>query len=114
MCEGGPFPEYSPAFIGPAVTETPYHRADKPASVGKLLRNLEARFVDDDGNDVPPGEPGEFWVRYAVYWVLCLLAFILTSTWLQRTDGHEVSTVVALTDFFFFLIYHLSVQRIRE
>jgi len=49
--------------LSPAVTETPYHRDDKPSSVGKLLSNLEARFVDDDGNDVPPGEPGEFWVR---------------------------------------------------
>ncbi len=53
-------------FKGPGVTDTPYNRLDKPSSVGKLLRNLEVRFVDDDGNDVPPGESGELWVRYAI------------------------------------------------
>ncbi|EJD05874.1 acetyl-CoA synthetase-like protein, partial [Fomitiporia mediterranea MF3/22] len=37
--------------------------ASKPGSVGVLLPNLEARLVDENGNDVPEGEPGEFWVR---------------------------------------------------
>jgi len=49
--------------LSPGVTDTPHNRADKPTSVGKLLRNLEIRFVDDEGYDVSPGEPGELWVR---------------------------------------------------
>ena len=34
-------------------------------SVGRLLSSMEARLVDDDGNDVPQGEnsAGELWLR---------------------------------------------------
>ena len=32
-------------------------------SIGLLLPNAEARIVDDEGNDVPIGSPGELWVR---------------------------------------------------
>lgn len=34
-------------------------------SVGRLIPNMEARLVDDDGNDVPQGEnsTGELWLR---------------------------------------------------
>ena len=31
--------------------------------VGGLLSNTDGRLVDDDGNDVPPGQPGELWLR---------------------------------------------------
>ncbi len=34
-----------------------------PASCGRPVPNLEARLVDDEGRDVPVGEPGELWVR---------------------------------------------------
>jgi crotonobetaine/carnitine-CoA ligase len=34
-----------------------------PASCGRPVPCLEARLVDDHGNDVPVGEPGELWVR---------------------------------------------------
>jgi long-chain acyl-CoA synthetase len=36
---------------------------DKPNSVGRILPTFEARFVDDDGREVPTGEVGELWVR---------------------------------------------------
>lgn len=32
----------------------------KSLTVGKLLPGMEARLVDEDGNDVKEGEPGEF------------------------------------------------------
>ncbi|GAB1310391.1 4-coumarate-CoA ligase [Madurella fahalii] len=32
-------------------------------SVGKLMPNMEARIVGDDGKDVPEGEPGELWLK---------------------------------------------------
>jgi 4-coumarate--CoA ligase len=35
----------------------------KVGSVGLLLPNQEARLVDDDENDVTPGERGELWIR---------------------------------------------------
>lgn len=37
----------------------------KIGSAGVLVPSLEARIVDDDGNDVPPGKgvPGELWMR---------------------------------------------------
>ena len=35
----------------------------KPDSAGPAMPNFETRCVDDDGNEVPPGEIGELWVR---------------------------------------------------
>jgi long-chain acyl-CoA synthetase len=35
----------------------------KPDSAGPAMPNFETRCVDDAGNDVPPGEIGELWVR---------------------------------------------------
>lgn len=37
----------------------------KPGSAGPALPCYEARTVDEAGNDVPAGEPGELWVRGA-------------------------------------------------
>ena len=39
--------------------------SDKPASAGPLMPTFEGKCVDDDGQDVAPGEPGELWVRGA-------------------------------------------------
>ncbi|MDP1631153.1 MAG: class I adenylate-forming enzyme family protein [Caulobacter sp.] len=36
---------------------------DKPASCGRAMPNFEAKVVNDDGQTVPAGEPGELWVR---------------------------------------------------
>jgi long-chain acyl-CoA synthetase len=38
---------------------------DKPASVGPAMPTFETKCVDDDGNEVGPGETGELWVRGA-------------------------------------------------
>ncbi len=35
----------------------------KPGSIGTPIHGVQMRLVDDDGNDVPPGEPGEIAIR---------------------------------------------------
>ena len=49
---------HSPATI---LLDSEFRR--KPGSVGRPVPCAEVRVVDDDGNDVAPGEPGELWVR---------------------------------------------------
>ena len=55
-------PVVTTAFAGPAA----------PGSIGRPLPGVEIRLVDDDGDDVPLGDPGEIWVRgpnvFAGYW----------------------------------------------
>lgn len=38
---------------------------DKPSSCGRAMPSFEARVVDDAGNALPAGEPGELWVKGA-------------------------------------------------
>jgi long-chain acyl-CoA synthetase len=38
---------------------------DKPSSCGRAMPTFETRIVGDDGQELPPGEPGELWVRGA-------------------------------------------------
>ena len=38
---------------------------DKPASAGPAMPNFEVKCVDDEGNELAPGEVGELWVRGA-------------------------------------------------
>ncbi|MCZ6619083.1 MAG: class I adenylate-forming enzyme family protein [Gammaproteobacteria bacterium] len=38
---------------------------DKPESAGPALPVYDVKLVDDDGNEVPRGEPGELWVKGA-------------------------------------------------
>jgi long-chain acyl-CoA synthetase len=59
----------TPVFQGYGLTETspvvslnPFHRA-KMASIGVPLPGTDARLVDDQGSDVPQGQPGELLVR---------------------------------------------------
>jgi long-chain acyl-CoA synthetase len=35
----------------------------KPLSAGVLAPIMEVKFCDDEGREVPPGEPGEIWLR---------------------------------------------------
>jgi len=35
----------------------------KPGSVGRVLDGIEVRLVDESGDDVAPGDPGEIWVK---------------------------------------------------
>ncbi|MFT6680750.1 AMP-binding protein [Haliea sp.] len=45
------------------VIVTPDETSLPPGSCGTPAKALEARLVDDQGNDVADGEPGELWVR---------------------------------------------------
>jgi long-chain acyl-CoA synthetase len=38
---------------------------DKPASCGRAMPTFEVKVVGDDGDALPPGQPGELWVRGA-------------------------------------------------
>jgi len=44
----------------------------RPGTSGELLEGYAARLVDEEGNDVPPGEPGDLWIAApstaARYW----------------------------------------------
>jgi 4-coumarate--CoA ligase len=53
--------ELSPA----ALVMMPSEGVDNPGVAGRLLPNLEARLVDDDGTDLPESEEsvGELWIR---------------------------------------------------
>lgn len=46
---------------------TPYLQDHKPTSSGMLLRNIEARIIDEKGEDVAEGQPGELIVRCVIY-----------------------------------------------
>jgi long-chain acyl-CoA synthetase len=59
----------TPIFQGYGLTETspvatlnPFHRS-KRASIGVPLPGTDVRFVDESGQDVPQGEPGELWIK---------------------------------------------------
>ncbi len=45
------------------VTDDDADLAAIPTSIGRVLPGVRARVVDDAGQDVPPGEPGEFLLR---------------------------------------------------
>jgi long-chain acyl-CoA synthetase len=45
------------------VTCQPVDGPGRPGSVGKALAGWELRIVDDDGRELPPGQPGEIVVR---------------------------------------------------
>lgn len=46
-----------------SATIMPYGMNDDTGSVSPLIPNMIARLVDDDGNDVEPGKPGEVLVK---------------------------------------------------
>jgi crotonobetaine/carnitine-CoA ligase len=57
----------------PGVCCVPFEGPDKPGSMGPIGRHpdpgrrwAEGRVVDEDGNDVGPGEVGEFWVKHPI------------------------------------------------
>jgi long-chain acyl-CoA synthetase len=56
------FQGYGLTETSPVVTLNPFHRP-KPGSIGVPLPGTAVRLVDDEGRDVPPGQPGELLVK---------------------------------------------------
>ena len=57
LSEGYGLTEASPTVTSSAGLQI------KPGSIGKVLDGIEVRLVDDQGDDVVSGDPGEIWVR---------------------------------------------------
>jgi fatty-acyl-CoA synthase len=56
---------YGGTEMGPSVLAlSPVDRARmEEGSVGRPVQHTAVRLVDDDGHDVPAGEPGEIWIK---------------------------------------------------
>jgi long-chain acyl-CoA synthetase len=54
---------YGLSKTSPVVSFNHPHAERRVGSIGTLIRGVEMRLVDDEGNDVPPGEVGEIAVR---------------------------------------------------
>ncbi len=54
---------YGLTEAGPTVSQTRLDGPRADCSVGPVLPHVDIRIVNDQGADVPAGEPGEIWVR---------------------------------------------------
>jgi len=63
---------YGLTECSPLVSVNPYDITEHTGSIGLPVPSTDVRVVDDQGNDVSPGEPGELWIRgpqvMAGYW----------------------------------------------
>jgi len=63
---------YGLTEASPAVATSLGTGRNRPGSVGRPLPGVEVRLVDDNGDDVLEGDPGEIWVRgpnvFQGYW----------------------------------------------
>lgn len=57
------FEFYGASETGMNTLITPEEHAQKPGSCGKVVEGQEIKIIDDDGNECPPGMPGEIWVK---------------------------------------------------
>ncbi|MDA2986361.1 MAG: AMP-binding protein [Actinomycetota bacterium] len=68
----GIFEGYGMTETAPVVSTTLVSGAPKPGSVGRPLPSVEVRLVDEDGEPVDEGDPGDLWVRgpsvFRGYW----------------------------------------------
>jgi acyl-CoA synthetase (AMP-forming)/AMP-acid ligase II len=77
---------HSPATI---LIDAEFRR--KPGSVGRPVPCADARVVDDEGHDVPTGEPGELWLKGPMvtagyYGDPVATAAAITDGWLRTGD----------------------------
>ena len=85
---------YGLSETSPVVTMNPPNKT-KIGSIGPLIEGVEARIVDEEGNDVKPGEPGELLVKgdnvMLGYWNLPeATAKALQDGWLHTGDVAKV------------------------
>jgi long-chain acyl-CoA synthetase len=55
--------EYYAASEGGGTLVTPQQWLEKPGTVGKAWPISEVKVLDDDGNELPPGESGTIWMK---------------------------------------------------
>jgi long-chain acyl-CoA synthetase len=48
---------------GAATIATPRRWLERPGTVGKSIHGVTVRILDDDGRDVPAGQPGDIWIE---------------------------------------------------
>ena len=48
---------------GAATIAKPHRWLEKPGTVGRAIRGMRVRILDDGGNDVPPGEVGHVYLE---------------------------------------------------
>ena len=54
---------YGLTECAPLVAGNPYDLKHYSGSIGLPVPSTDIRLVDDNGHDVPSGEPGELWVK---------------------------------------------------
>jgi len=63
---------YGLTEAAPGVTSTIVSGRPKAGSIGRPFPGVELRLLDEDGDEVEPGDPGEIWVRgqnlFSGYW----------------------------------------------
>ncbi len=95
--------QYGGTETGPTVTSMNPSRIDKivAGSCGQKARFIDVKLVDDAGEDVPAGEPGEVWVRGP-----SITAGYMIGGELQPVDGWLKTGDIAICDDegFFFIV----------
>ncbi|NQZ87949.1 MAG: AMP-binding protein [Saccharospirillaceae bacterium] len=54
---------YGLTECSPTVTLTPFDQSEYNGSIGVPASSTDVKLLDDDGKEVPIGEPGEMWVK---------------------------------------------------
>mgnify|MGYP000279973472 CR=1 FL=1 len=54
---------YGSSETGPATTLRHSELTKKPGSIGRPIPGVEVKVLDKDGNELPPGQVGEIWVK---------------------------------------------------
>lgn len=86
---------YGLTECSPLVTGNPYNLSTYSGSIGLPVPSTDIKLVDDEGNEVAPGKPGEMWVRgpqvMKGYWNRPdSTAEVLQEGWLATGDIAEI------------------------